>query len=197
MKHIPDDASGDPGEPVTSPVELGQAPAKASFTASVIHVLLIVAAVGVGGFGPLGGGINVAFANKLGSGVFSSFIAFSMNYVVFIIARIVELRRQNTPLTDFVRLPRSIDGAGKGPHWSMYFLPGFFGDVFVLSTVFLLPELGFAFFFVVVVSTSMVCAVVVDHVGFLGGRVLRVNRWSGLGLAVAIVGECAWHTASS
>ena len=52
----------------------------------------------------------------------------------------------------------------------------------------LLPQLGFALFFVTNVSASMITSVIVDHTGFMGTPQKRVGRWSGAGLAMTVTG---------
>ena len=48
----------------------------------------------------------------------------------------------------------------------------------------LLPQLGFALFFVTNVSASMITSVIVDHTGFMGTPQKRVGRWSGAGIVI-------------
>ena len=157
----------------------------------LLTLLYLLCSVLVGASGPLQGGVNVYFGAALGSGIFSSFIMFSLNVLVFVTARAVELRRLGKPMSEFFKPPPQVAGSvGARPlNLLFYCIPGMCGVTFVFATVFLLPQLGFGLFFVVLVSAAMTSSVVVDHVGFLGARRVHVNRWSIVGLVVSIAGN--------
>jgi transporter family-2 protein len=157
--------------------------------AALTHFLLIVVSIGIGAIGPLQGGVNVKFGAVLGSSTFSSFIFFAINLVVFAGFQLFVVIRRGDGLSHYFDSAVFSAGRQLPPlHWAYYMMPGLCGDVFVFCIVYLLPELGFSLFFVVLVSAAMVTSVIVDHIGLLGAPRVRVNRWSAVGLVVTLVG---------
>lgn len=113
-------------------------------------------------------GINVALGRSLGNGTRSAFIS-------FVVAALVALPvcYPGPPLSLVYPKLRTF------PKYTL--LGGILGALYVLSTIFIPPVLGFALFFLLVVLGQLSISVVLDHFGILvEKRELTISRVVGI-----------------
>jgi transporter family-2 protein len=84
-----------------------------------------------------------------------------------------------------VRPPLRLIGIAETP--LVWWVGGFFGAVYLVISIVLVPRLGTATLFGLVVTGQLVCALVCDHFGWLGVPVhhLDVRRVAGAAMLVA------------
>ncbi|HXF42235.1 MAG TPA: DMT family transporter, partial [Pyrinomonadaceae bacterium] len=67
-------------------------------------------------------------------------------------------------------------------------LGGLLGAFFVTATIFLIPRLGVALTFSLVVTGQMLITIIIDHYGFLGLEQKPINLQKALGIFLIIIG---------
>jgi len=123
---------------------------------------------------PFQGTINGKLGNSIASPVYASFLSFLVGTVgLFVYGNIAQgpfkiQSLKNLPLYE----------------WS----GGILGAFYVLVVVLMLPRLGAALTFSLIVAGQMVVSILLDHTGFLVASQHPINTWRVLGLALIVGG---------
>lgn len=129
--------------------------------------ILVLLAVAAGIVIPIQGALNTRLAGVLDSPILSAFFSFAVGTL----ALFIYLLLTGVPLGNLTSAKNAPPLALTG---------GIFGAFFVASTIMLIPRLGVAVTFGLVVAGQMLFSVVIDHFGLLGSPVTKVN-WARLG----------------
>jgi transporter family-2 protein len=121
---------------------------------------------------------QAAVNNKLALVVSSPIVAAFVSFVVGTLALLVYLLFSGVQVSNLAALRNASPVAWTG---------GLLGAFFVASSVFLLPKLGVALTFSLIIASQMFVTLVIDHFGLLGLPVKEVNlaRVAGILLVVA------------
>jgi|SRR5690606_188430 len=128
---------------------------------------LILLAIVAGIVIPIQGGVNTRLADVLNSPILSAFLSFAIGTLALFVYVLVS----GTPLGGLANVKNAPPLALTG---------GIFGAFFVASTIMLIPRLGVAVTFGLVVAGQMLFSIVIDHFGLLGTPVTKAN-WARLG----------------
>lgn len=109
---------------------------------------------------------QAAANNKMADFVDSPILAALVSFIVGTIALIVYLLLSGVSLT-------SLAGARDAPVYA--WIGGLMGAFFVAATVTLLPKLGVAMTFSLVIAGQMFMTLVIDHFGLLGVEIRQVS----------------------
>lgn len=137
--------------------------------------LYALLAVGLGTFLSIQTGINAQLRSRVGDPTHAALISVAVSAVSLVVYSAV-LRR---PWPDPGELVQS-------PWW--VWTGGLLGAAYLALTLVLLPRLGAAILFSLVVVGQMLAALVLDHVGALGLSQHPVNAWRLLGVAFLVGG---------
>lgn len=126
-------------------------------------------------------GLNTSLRNALGSAAWSGFTSYIVGVICMLLLAIV-LREPVPSVAQISRLPL----------WA--FTGGIFGAIFIGLGILLVPKIGTATFFVVLVTGQMFGALIFDHFGFMGVPVnpISLARLAGAGLLVGGVVLIRW-----
>jgi transporter family-2 protein len=128
----------------------------------------------IGAFLPLQAGINGLLRQQVGSPVAAALISFAVGTLCLLAVLLAS--RQSLPLPTAQNF---------GPVW---LLGGALGAAYVCLIVVLMPRLGAALTFGLVVAGQMTLALVLDHQGWLGNARHLVNAPRLLGMAAIVLG---------
>ncbi|MEO7658907.1 MAG: DMT family transporter [Pyrinomonadaceae bacterium] len=109
---------------------------------------------------------QAATNNKMAAFVDSPVIAAFISFVIGTIALFVYVVASGTPLGNFA-------AAKDAP--PVAWIGGFLGAFFVTATVMLVPRLGVAMTFSLIIAGQMIVTLVIDHFGLLGVPVKEVS----------------------
>ena len=123
---------------------------------------------------PVQASLNAKMGKVLGDPVYASLISFLVGAVVLLTYALITR-------VDFTQI-----GATGSAHWSVW-MPGLLGAFFVTSTILLVPKLGIALTFGLVVTGQMGLSLILDHYGLMGLPVHTIN-WQRLLGVVLIIG---------
>jgi transporter family-2 protein len=123
---------------------------------------------------PFQGTINGRLGNSLQSPVYASFISFLVGTVGLLAYGIV------------IHGPIKIQALKQAPLYEL--TGGILGAFYVLVVILMLPRLGAALTFSLVVAGQMFVSLALDHTGFLVATQHPINIWRVLGLALIIGG---------
>jgi transporter family-2 protein len=140
-----------------------------SYILSIFLALLAGAAI------PTQGTVNNRMAEAVSSPIASALISFTVGTVclfVFCILSGVKIS--------------SISNSLNAP--PIAWLGGLLGAFFVTATIFLIPRLGVALTFSLVVAGQMLITIIIDHYGFLGLEQKPINLQKALGILLIIIG---------
>ena len=124
---------------------------------------------------PTQGTVNNRMAEAVSSPIASALISFTVGTVclfVFCILSGVKIS--------------SISNSLNAP--PIAWLGGLLGAFFVTATIFLIPRLGVALTFSLVVAGQMLITIIIDHYGFLGLEQKPINLQKALGILLIIIG---------
>ncbi len=124
---------------------------------------------------PTQAAINSKLAGFVGSPILSAFVSF----VVGTIALFLYMLATGVPLSNLGSLRNASVLSLTG---------GLLGAFFVASTVILVPKMGVALTFSLVLAGQMLITLVLDHYGFLGVPVKEINIQRLVGVSLIIVG---------
>ena len=141
---------------------------------SNIYFYLILA-LAAGAMMPTQAAIN----NKLAAFVESPVLAAFISFLVGTVALLLYIVASGTPLGNL---------AGARNASLIAWTGGLLGAFFVASTVTLVPRLGVALTFSLIIAGQMLITLVIDHFGFLGVPVKEVNLPRLLGVTFITVG---------
>lgn len=137
--------------------------------------LFILLAIVAGAALPMQAALNAKMGSLVNSPVMSGFISFFVGtvglFVYMLIARV--------PLTNFLQAREA------KPH---LWLAGILGAFYVTSVIVLVPRLGVALTFGLVISGQMLLSVMFDHFGLLGLPVHQVSPLRIAGIILVIAG---------
>ena len=117
--------------------------------------------------------------NKLAGEVSSPILAAFVSFVIGTLALFIYILITGIPLSNLNSLKNASAVSWTG---------GLLGAFFVASTVVLVPKLGVALTFSLVIAGQMLVTLLLDHYGFLDIPVKEVNFQRLLGVALIIIG---------
>ncbi len=135
----------------------------------------IILAVVAGMMMPTQAGINHKLADDISSPILSAFVSF----VVGTVALFIYILATGESLGNLTSLKSASLISWTG---------GLLGAFFVASTVILVPRIGVALTFSLVVAGQMLITLLLDHYGFLGVPVKEVNIQRIIGVSLVILG---------
>ena len=135
----------------------------------------IILAIAAGMMMPTQAAIN----NRLAGFVESPIIAAFVSFVVGTVALFVYILATGVPLSNLASLRNASLVSWTG---------GILGAFFVASAVILVPKLGVALTFSLIVAGQMLITLVLDHFGFLGVPVKEVNIMRFIGATLIVFG---------
>ncbi|HMX41034.1 MAG TPA: DMT family transporter, partial [Saprospiraceae bacterium] len=139
------------------------------------HLLLIAVAIFAGAILPVQAGLNARMGHIVGQPAVSALISF----VVGIAGLLIYILVSRVPLNAFslaTQAPKFL--------WSA----GLLGAFYVTAMVLLVPKLGMALSFGLVVAGQMLCSLVMDHYGWLGSPVQPISFLRVVGVACIVLG---------
>jgi len=137
--------------------------------------ILILLAVVAGAMAPLQAATNNRLAIVVDSPVLSALVSFvigTLTLLIYIVA-------SGTPLSNLGLMKEAPPVAWIG---------GVLGAIFVTATVWLLPRLGVAMTFSLVIAGQMFITLVIDHFGLLGVPVKEISLARILGVLLIVAG---------
>jgi len=137
--------------------------------------ILILLAVVAGAMAPLQAATNNRLAIVVDSPVLSALVSFvigTLTLLIYIVA-------SGTPLSNLGLMKEAPPVAWIG---------GVLGAIFVTVTVLLLPKLGVAMTFSLVIAGQMLITLVIDHFGLLGVPVKEISLARILGVLLIVAG---------
>jgi bacterial/archaeal transporter family-2 protein len=139
-----------------------------------MKALFISLSVLAGAVLPFQGAINGKLGNSMQSPVYASFISFLVGTVGLLIYGVIG------------HGPMRIQAIKDVPWYE--FSGGILGAFYVLVVILMLPRLGAALTFSLIVAGQMVISLVLDHTGFLVAAQHPINMWRVIGLGFIICG---------
>lgn len=139
------------------------------------NILLLALAVLAGAVLPLQAGINSKMGQLVQSPVISSFISF----VTGAVALLVYMVLSRVPLANLTY-------ARTAP--AFLWIAGLLGAFYVTSVILLLPRLGAALTFGLVIGGQMLVSVIFDHFGVLGTPVHPFSAMRLVGILLVVAG---------
>jgi len=138
-------------------------------------LLLVVLTVITGGILPIQAGLNSKLARASGSSVIAALISFLVGTVALVLYLIITRR-------EAVQWP----ALKAVPLW--FFAGGLIGAFYVAVITYIVPGLGAALTFSLVVTGQMIAAMVIDHYGWLGMTVKEISLGRMAGVILLIAG---------
>jgi len=135
----------------------------------------IVLAVVAGMMMPTQAAINSKLADEVNGPILAAFISFAVGTLALLVYILVT----GIPLSNLAQLKNASLVSWTG---------GFLGAFFVASSVVLVPKLGVALTFGLLIAGQMLITLVLDHYGFFGIPVKEVNIQRVLGVGLIIGG---------
>lgn len=139
------------------------------------HLLLIAVAIFAGAILPVQAGLNARMGHIVGQPAVSALISF----VVGIVGLLVYMLLSRVPFSAFA-------AAAHAP--TMLWTAGLLGAFYVTAMVLLVPKLGMALSFGLVVAGQMLCSLVMDHYGWLGSPVQPISPLRIVGVVCIVLG---------
>ncbi len=122
---------------------------------------------------------QAAVNNKLDSYIHSPVLSALISFVVGGVALLVYILVAGIPLNSIT--------AAKNAPWISW-TGGLYGAFFVTAVVVLVPRLGVALTFSIIIAGQMLATLPIDHYGFLGTAVREISAARILGVIFVIVG---------
>ncbi len=141
---------------------------------SSVYILILVALI-AGAMMPTQAGVNHRLALALGNPILSAFVSF----IVGSIALLLYIVLTGIPLS-------ALGSIRNAPPISWF--GGLLGAFFVASTIILLPRLGVAMTFTLVIAGQMVVTLIIDNYGLFGLPVKEINLPRVAGILLVVVG---------
>jgi transporter family-2 protein len=139
------------------------------------RLLFIIMALALGAILPTQAAINARLSKTVGSSIMAAFISFGVGTIALFLYLLIT--RQI-----------SLNGVSfqQSPWW--IWIGGLLGTFFVAGIVVLLPRLGVALSFSLVVAGQMAAALIFDHFGLLGVSVKEISTGKIIGALLLIAG---------
>lgn len=138
-------------------------------------VLLLLFAIVAGLLLPVQAGLNARMARHIGHPVFATTVSFFVGTIALITYSIA------------ARLPTDQLRNYTQASWAEW-IPGLLGAFYVAATVILVPKLGAALTFALIIAGQMIISVILDHYGLVGLTVKELNAGRVIGIVLLIVG---------
>ena len=138
-------------------------------------LLLILLTVVTGGILPVQAGINSNLSKVAGSPVIAALISFLVGTVALILYLLITRRDEV-----------SWSGLKSAPAW--LFAGGLIGAFYVAVITLIVPGLGAALTFSLVVTGQLIAAMIIDHNGWLGMATREISAGRLVGVALLVVG---------
>lgn len=156
-------------------IELSTSPPKPHTHIIMQNLLLILIAILAGAILPVQAGLNARMGQIVGQPVVSAIISFAVGLMSLLVYMVVS------------RVPMSAWSlAAQAP--KMVWTAGLLGAFYVTTMVLLVPKLGMALSFGLIVSGQMAASLVMDHYGLLGAPVQPVSALRVLGVVLVVAG---------
>lgn len=139
------------------------------------RALLLLMAVIAGALLPIQAAFNARMGKISGSPMIAAFVSFAVGTVILFLFLLFS--RQQVQVSETV----------KNTPWYIW-LAGLLGCIYVASSVLLLPRLGVALTFGLVIFGQLIVALIIDHYGLFGAIVKPVNLYRILGVILLISG---------
>ena len=137
--------------------------------------LLIVFAVVAGLVLPVQAGLNARMAKHLGHPLFATALSFLIGTLGLVLYSVI------------ARLPtQNLQHYTKASVWE--WVPGLLGAFYVAATVILVPRLGAALTFALIIAGQMVISVLLDHFGLLGLATHAITPGRAIGVLLLVIG---------
>lgn len=140
----------------------------------LFNYVLLGAFALAGGIGlPLQAAVNVRLRELLGNPIRASLVSFVIGTVLLVGLSL--LTREPLP---------ALSAFARAPWWT--WLGGIFGAFFIVATIVVVPRLGSAFTFALVVAGQMSAAMIIDRFGLLGSTQTPLSATRILGAALLV-----------
>ncbi len=139
-----------------------------------LYILLTLAVVS-GAVLPIQAGLNAKMGKAVGDPVYAALISFVIGSIGLFIYSLL------------TRVDLSQISAVGGVHWSVW-TAGLLGAFYVAAVIILVPQIGAALTFGLVVAGQLTFSLLLDHYGWLGMTVHAINWQRLLGIALIIAG---------
>lgn len=139
-----------------------------------LYILLTLAVVS-GAVLPIQAGLNAKMGKAVGDPVYAAFISFVIGSIGLLIYSLL------------TKVDLSQISAAGGVHWSVW-TAGLLGAFYVAAVIILVPKIGAALTFGLVVAGQLTFSLLLDHYGWLGMTVHAINWQRLLGIALIIGG---------
>lgn len=139
-----------------------------------MKIFYIILSILAGCVLPFQGTINGRLGKSIDSPVYASFISFAVGTVALLA---FSLATQPPFRPGTLRTPHPFEWTG-----------GLLGAFYVLVVILMLPRLGAALTFSLIVAGQIVVSVWLDHIGFLGAQPHPINLVKALGVFFIIAG---------
>jgi len=124
----------------------------------------------------LQGAINSNLKQHLGNPIAAAVISFSVGTIVLLLAYLALPNQYTLSLANL-----------KATTWWMW-LGGILGAFYIVFSIIVIPEIGFANFFILLVAGQILLSIVFDQWGLWGYQVHSFSALRGTGIVLMIVG---------
>ncbi len=139
------------------------------------NLLPLIFAIVAGLVLPIQAGLNARMAKNIGHPIFATTISFMVG-TISLIAYSIAARLPTDQLKNFTQAS-----------WSEW-IPGALGAFYVAATVILVPKLGAALTFALIIAGQMIISVILDHYGLIGIPLKQVSMGRIAGILLLIIG---------
>lgn len=139
------------------------------------RIILLAVAFVVGALLPIQAALNSKMARTINNPIAAAFISFAVGTIVLCIYLMI------------TRQSFHFETAYKQAPWYVW-LGGMLGTLYVGASIIILPRLGVALTFSVVIVGQLIIALFMDHFGLLGVPVRTINLYRILGVIFLVAG---------
>lgn len=139
------------------------------------YFFFILLALAAGAILPIQAGLNAKMSKALGDPIYATMISFVVGSVALFIYAI------------FAKMDLAQISNTTSLHWSVW-MPGIMGAFYVAAVIILIPKIGVALTFGLVVAGQLGLSLLVDHFGLLGLPVSAINWQRIVGICLIIGG---------
>ncbi len=141
---------------------------------SKLFLLMLITAI-TGSILPIQAGINAKLGKVSGGPVIAAFISFLVGTVLLAVYLLISRKHSF-----------QWNGIQSAPLW--LFAGGLIGAFYVAAITFIVPTLGTALTFALIISGQLLAAMVIDHYGWLGMNVQEISAGRIAGAVLLIAG---------
>ncbi len=138
-----------------------------------LYFFLLIAII-AGAILPVQAGLNAKMGKAVGDPVYAALISFLVGSLALLVYGL------------FAKMNFSQIGQAGSAHWSIW-TPGLLGAFYVTSVIILVPKIGVALTFGLIVAGQLGLSLILDHYGLLGLPVHAIN-WQRLVGVLLIIG---------